>query len=202
MGSRTSIPGRGWAFNTRAPVAQRGTRGDALRVDRVAKGTLAASAREAAESASHYTSAPVIWREYAREDIPALFGVNFNSGSWNAGIVRLEHDLILLTTLHKGNLSVGGHYEDRFLGPQRLEWQSQTKTRRDSQVGRIIGGTEPAYRVHLFVRGGKLREGKAAPFLYCGQPQFVSWVGEQPITVIWELREPVPEHLRPMLGVR
>ncbi len=163
--------------------------------------TLVTPYTAAAESARKYTPAPVIWREYAREDIPALFGVTFNSGSWNAGIVRLEHDLILLTTLRKGNLSVGGHYEDRFIGPQRFQWQSQTKTRRDSQVGRIINGTEPSYRVQLFVRGGKLREGKAAPFLYCGEPQFVSWEGEQPITVIWELSEPVPGHLQPMLGV-
>lgn len=58
-----------------------------------------------------------------------------------------------------------------------------------------------AFDIHLFVRNGKLRNGKAAPFLYCGQPEFMGWEGEGPITVTWRLPLPVPEHLRPRLGI-
>lgn len=82
-----------------------------------------------------------------------------------------------------------------------MQWQSQTQTRRDSQIGRMLAGTEPGARVHLFVRSGKLRNGKAAPFLYCGQPEFLGWDGEKPITVTWRLREAVPPHLRTGLGI-
>jgi len=115
---------------------------------------------------------------------------------------RLDRDLILLTTLQKGNLSVGGHYEDAFLSPSRMQWQSQNQTTRDSLVGRILSGGEADYRVHLFVRNGKLRNGKAAPFLYCGNPSFEGWDGEKPITVIWGLPIAVPEHLRKSLDLK
>jgi hypothetical protein len=115
--------------------------------------------------------------------------------------VRLSRDLILLTTLKKGGLATGNHHDDRFLSPDRMQWQSQTQTQRESQISRMLSGHEPGTRVHLFVRSGKLREGKAAPFLYCGQPLFESWEGEKPITVVWRLEERVPGHLRPGMGL-
>jgi hypothetical protein len=59
----------------------------------------------------------------------------------------------------------------------------------------------PDKRVHLFVRSEKLRGTTAAPFLYLGQPKFVDWHGEKPITITWDLPEPVPDHLRRMLRV-
>jgi superfamily II DNA or RNA helicase/HKD family nuclease len=156
----------------------------------------------AREAAAPFTSpGPVLWREYMREAIPPLFGATFNPGNWNSGIVRLDRDLILLTTLKKGGLATGNHYEDRFLSPERMQWQSQTQTQRESQIGRILSGREPGTRVHLFVRSGKLRGSKAAPFLYCGQPQFESWEGEKPITVFWRLQDEVPAHLRPGMGI-
>lgn len=145
---------------------------------------------------------PELWREYLREEIAPLFGTRFSPGNWNSGIVRLDNTLILLATLKKGSLTTGNHYEDHFLDPLHMQWQSQTQTRRDSQIGRMIEGAEPGARVHLFVRNGKLRNGKAAPFLYCGRPRFETWTGEKPITVTWELQEPVPPHLRASLGIR
>lgn len=39
------------------------------------------------------------------------------------------------------------------------------------------------------------------PFLYLGVPRFVGWQGEKPITIDWDLPEPVPEHFRKMLRV-
>ncbi len=155
------------------------------------------------EPAAAFSGAgPQLWREYMREEIPPLFGSTFSPGNWNSGIVRLDHDLILLTTLKKGSLTTGNHYEDHFLGPDRMQWQSQTQTRRDSHIGRMIAGTAPGARVHLFVRNGKLRNGKGAPFLYCGRPNFEGWEGERPITVTWRLLEAVPAHLRASLGIK
>jgi len=158
--------------------------------------------QQAAESPVPFTTAgPDLWREYLREDIPPLFGARFSTGNWNAGIVRLDNILILLTTLKKGGLTAGSHYEDHFLGPDRMQWQSQTQTRRDSQIGRMLSGADGQARIHLFVRNGKLRNGKAAPFLYCGQPEFAGWEGEKPITVTWRLPVPMPDHLRSGLGI-
>jgi len=142
--------------------------------------TLPATARAAADPAARWRQEPELWREY----IPPLFGTSFSPGNWNAGIVRLDRDLVLLATLKKANMATGGHYDDGFLPP-----------------GRMLNGTEPGSRVHLLVRNGKLRGGKAAPFLYCGRPVFEGWDGENPITVTWRLPEEVPPHLRPSLGL-
>jgi hypothetical protein len=59
-----------------------------------------------------------------------------------------------------------------------MHWQSQIHTRRDSQIGRMLSGANSRARIHLFVRNGRLRNGKAAPFLYCGQPEFEGCEGE------------------------
>lgn len=108
--------------------------------------------------------------------------------------------MVLLVTLKKGGLAVGNHYEDAFEDPRTFRWATQTSTRRESKRGRIISGAEPGWSVHLFVRGAKLRAGKAAPFRYCGESEFLDWEGDAPIYVRWRLREPVPEHLWAVLG--
>lgn len=59
----------------------------------------------------------------------------------------------------------GNHYEDQFLSPTRMEWQSQTRTQRGDSNGRILSGQVPDKRVHLLVRSEKLRGTTAAPFL-------------------------------------
>ncbi|MDF3608339.1 DUF3427 domain-containing protein [Paracoccus sp. DMF-8] len=148
-----------------------------------------------------FRTGPQLWREYMREEIPPLFGQTFNPGNWNAGIVMLDNNMVLLTTLKKGSLSAGNHYEDRFLAPGRLQWQSQTRTNQASRHGQILSGQLPGHRVHLFVRSEKLRGKTAAPFLYIGVPRFAGWHGETPITINWDLPEPVPEHFRKMLRV-
>lgn len=153
------------------------------------------------EGSEVFQTRPQLWREYMREDIPPLFGQTFNPGNWNAGIVMLGKDMVLLTTLKKGSLSAGNHYEDRFLSPNRLQWQSQTRTTQASRHGQILSGQRPGHRVHLFVRSEKLRGKTAAPFLYLGVPRFAGWHGEAPITIDWDLPQPVPRHFRKMLGV-
>ena len=147
------------------------------------------------------SGALTLWREYPREEIPAFFGTSFNPGNWNAGIVRTGNTLILLTTLNKGSLSSGNEYEDHFHDAYSMQWQSQNQTRKDSLIGRILNGTESNTVVHLFVRFNKLRNGKAAPFIYCGTPLFVSWNGERPITVQWQLEKPIPRHLWPVFDI-
>lgn len=168
---------------------------------RLAAFTGAAPREEMDDAAVAFRTGPQLWREYMREEIPPLFGVQFNPGNWNSGIVALDKDMILLTTLQKGSLSAGNHYEDRFLSPIRLQWQSQTQTTQASSRGQILSGKMPGHRIHLFVRSEKLRGKTAAPFLYLGIPRFAGWHDERPITIEWDLPEPVPEHFRKMLRV-
>ena len=146
---------------------------------------------------------PTPWTEYPRERIAPLFGATFNTGAWNAGIVVLREAraMILLVTMDKGGLATGNHYADRFDGPRRFVWQTQTSTRRDSERGRIISGRAPDWTIHLFVRKSKLRDGRAAPFRYAGPVTFADWEGEAPITVYFDLAEEVPQELRSLYGI-
>ncbi|TGD61239.1 DUF3427 domain-containing protein [Tabrizicola sp. WMC-M-20] len=158
-------------------------------------------ARELDDGAATFQTGPQLWREYIREDIPPLFGAVFNPGNWYSGIVSQGKNLILLTTLVKTGRAESHQYEDRFLSPTRLQWQSQNQTAMNSRHGQILSAKLPDHTVHLFLRSERLRGGKAAPFIYLGVPEFGGWHGEKPITINWDLPEPVPEHFRKMLRV-
>ena len=107
----------------------------------------------------------------------------------------------LLVTLDKSNLQVGAQYLDHFTDPGRLSWHSQTRTARGSKHGAIISGT--ALRVcDPPVRAGEQDpRGEGAPFVYCGDVDFQSWEGDAPISVVFRLREGVPERPRRVFGV-
>lgn len=148
------------------------------------------------------TGTPERWGHYLREDIPPLFGLAFNQAIWNSGFVKRDGHLFLLVTLEKGDLAESFRYKDRFLGSDLFQWETQNRTRRDSAAGRALSRhREEGHRVHLFVRHTKKIQGRAAPFVYCGEVDFVDWENDAPITVRWRLPEPVPPALRRVLGV-
>ena len=78
-------------------------------------------------------------------------------------------------------------YKDHFISPTEFEWQSQNRTGQASADGQDIQKhAARGIAVHLFVRSQKKRAGGgAAPFVYCGDVEFVGWRGEKPITVQW-----------------
>lgn len=142
------------------------------------------------------------WRHYMREDIPRLFGLEFNTGSWNQGFVVAGQHIFLLVTLEKGGLHKDHRYEDRFLSPDVFQWQSQNRTKRSSTHGELLRNHRATgTQAHLFVRRHKLVDGKAAPFVYCGTVDFMSWKGDAPITVDWKLQEEVPARLHRELSI-
>lgn len=150
---------------------------------------------------SVFASGPELWREYMRAEIPPMFGLTYNSGSWDQGFVVKEKAAFLLVTLKKSNLNAEHRYEDHFIDAFRMHWQSQNRTTKDSNHGRIISGEERGYDLHLFVRMEKLRGKTASPFTYCGMVTFDSWEGEKPISVTWRLSQAVPERLRRSFGI-
>lgn len=137
------------------------------------------------------------WHEYMREDIPPLWGLEFNPSKWQQGFVRHEDHIFLLVSLDKQGMAEEHQYEDRFLDRDLFQWVSQNRTRRASPTGRRIAehDSDGSY-VHLFVRDKrKTPAGKAAPFVYCGDVSFIDWSGDQPITVRWRLKDVLPESL-------
>jgi hypothetical protein len=146
--------------------------------------------------------APELWKPYMRDQIPPLFGLQFSQAVWNAGFIAVPGHLFLLVTLGKEDLLDAHQYQDRFLSPDRFEWQSQNRTARDSRHGQLIQNHEKlGVQVHLFVRKSKRVNGKSAPFVYCGEVDFLDWNRDKPITVRWHLRSEVPERLRTSFDV-
>jgi hypothetical protein len=143
-----------------------------------------------------------LWRRYSREEIPGLFGMEFNPGKWNVGFVCTPGHIFLLVTLEKRDMMSDFQYRDRFLDPARFQWQSQNKTTQEGTPGRRISKHEEnGDAIHLFIRGTRKVQSRAAPFIYCGEVRFLDWEGEQPITVRWELPEPVPQGLWEELSI-
>lgn len=140
---------------------------------------------------------PELWKHYMRNQIPLLFGLQFSQAVWNAGFIAVPGHLFLLVTLEKDDLLEAHQYQDRFLGPDRFEWQSQNRTARDSRHGQLIQNHQRlGVQVHLFVRKSKRVNGTSAPFVYCGEVDFLGWDRDKPITVRWRLRSAVPERLQ------
>ena len=148
------------------------------------------------------TNALDVWRPYSREEIPGLFGLEFSRAIWNAGFVVQAGHMFLLVTLEKRGKQETHQYEDRFLTTDSFLWQSQNRTTQVSLHGQDISQhVDRGIVVHLFVRAqSKTAHGRAAPFVYCGDVDFVSWQGDQPITVTWQLRETMPARVWNTLG--
>jgi superfamily II DNA or RNA helicase/HKD family nuclease len=143
-----------------------------------------------------------IWGRYARDTIAPAFGLTFSQAIWNAGFVVQDPEVFLLVTLAKEDMNTDHRYVDHFESDREFAWQSQNRTTRASKHGQILSHHKvQGKRVHLFVRPTKKIGSKPAPFIYCGEVDFVSWEGDAPISIKWRLREAVPPSLHSALGV-
>ncbi|MFO1298854.1 MAG: DUF3427 domain-containing protein [Burkholderiaceae bacterium] len=142
-----------------------------------------------------------VFKRYSREQIPRLFGDQFSEARWNSGFVLITPEnprhVVLLVTLHKGDMASQFQYGDHFLAPDLFQWQSQNRTKQSGKHGTLIRDHAAlGVAVHLFVRAEKKRAGgAAAPFVYCGPVTFVDWEGEAPVTVRWRLPQPLQARL-------
>jgi hypothetical protein len=143
-----------------------------------------------------------IGRSYMRAEIPAAFGLEFKSTVWQQGFVFEGDHIFLLVTLDKSGMPQEHRYGDRFLSHDLFEWKSQNRHAQSSSAGQAIRHhAERGLMVHLLVRKNSKIGGRGAPFVYCGDIEFVDWEGEKPITVRWRLREPVSDRLAKLFGV-
>jgi superfamily II DNA or RNA helicase/SAM-dependent methyltransferase/SOS-response transcriptional repressor LexA len=132
----------------------------------------------------------MIGQEVMREDIPPLFGEEFNPGNWQSGhvVLRDAKAHVLLVTLNKQGRIEDHRYIDHWVDDHTFHWQTQRKTTPDSKRGReIIEHQALGLSVHLFVRENKLRGGKASPFVYHGPVEYLRHDGSAPMSVRFRL---------------
>lgn len=132
-----------------------------------------------------------IGRAFKREEVPALFGEEFNPGNWNVGHVVLEAKKahVLFVTLNKQGKAEQHRYHDYWVDPHTFHWQSQNSTGPATKKGRqIIEHAKLGIDLHLFMRETKLAGSKGAPFVYCGRARYVSHAGGFPMRVVFSVR--------------
>lgn len=132
----------------------------------------------------------VVGEVFQREEIPALFGEQFNPGNWNVGHVTLNDKKVhvLLVTLNKQGKAAQHRYQDHWIDDHHFHWQSQNSTTPESKRGKeIIEHKRLGIAIHLFIRDSKLSGEKAAPFVYQGQATYESHQGSGPISVVFSL---------------
>jgi hypothetical protein len=145
---------------------------------------------------------PETGRQYAREAIPGLFGLKFNTSVWNQGFVFKNSQVFLLVTLDKSSAPAQHQYKDRFLSPDLFQWQSQNRQHRTGNVEqKLPRHVELGIPIHLFVRKAAKTDGRTTPFVYCGTCEFVDWEGDRPITVRWRLMQALPPRWREVFGM-
>jgi SOS-response transcriptional repressor LexA len=138
-------------------------------------------------------------KSFMRAEIPGLFGLEFNKGSWEAGHVcpKNHDDQFLLVTLNKQGKVADHQYHDYFENTEIFHWQSQNMTASSSGRGqRLINHQANGSKLQLFVRKNKLEAKKGAPFYYCGTVKYVSHEGEKPMSVIATLDNELSEYLK------
>ena len=145
---------------------------------------------------------PRLWHSYTRAQVPGFFGFDFKGMESQSGVVVRPGVTLLFVTLDKADMEAAHRYEDAFLSAEEFRWQSQNRTKRESEAGALL--RDHAVRgqhIHLFVRVDRKVRGVTQPFMYAGELEFVRWDGDSPITVWWKLRAPVPAELQARLRV-
>ncbi len=135
-----------------------------------------------------------IGQEFPREEIPGLFGADFNPGNWQSGHVFLKEAgvHVLLITLNKQGKIEEHRYVDHWIDENTFHWQSQRSTTPESKRGReLIDHEKLGLSVHLFVRENKLRNGKGAPFTYYGPVVYQNHQASAPMSVVFKLAGPI-----------
>ena len=105
-------------------------------------------------------------------------------------------------TLDKSNQPAEHKYEDKFLSREIFEWKSQNRHTQASNAGQAMyRHAQKGFEVHLFVRKTSKVAIVTAPFVYCGDVDFVDWEGNKPITIRWKLRQALADALMELFEI-
>lgn len=131
---------------------------------------------------------------YNRDEIVAPFRDNPESMRQGTFYVQNKGLDIHLFTLRKTEraFSPTTRYADYFISSKMIHWESQSTTSVASPTGQRL--TTGEGRHLFFVREDKVQDGRAAPFFCLGFGHPISFTGDRPIELVWELDHEVPDH--------
>jgi hypothetical protein len=133
---------------------------------------------------------------YQRQEILAAIGhINEEKRPLSLeGVCRVEDRKLelLFVTIDKSNaVHEGVAYHDYAISKNRFHWQSQNSASAITNAGkRYIESHENGWSFQLFVRPNT-----DSPFRACGPVKFFEYSGAKPMSIIWEMVEPLPVKL-------
>lgn len=140
---------------------------------------------------------------YTREQILAAFGFstfetksNIREGVASSTAKNTE---LLFITLNKSekDFSPTTLYEDFAISDTLFHWQSQNNVKQESKRGiSYINHKIDGRRILLFVREkGEDEFGNTMGSVFLGEANFKEHYGSKPMSIKWELKEPIPPYL-------
>lgn len=150
-----------------------------------------------------YPIALEVHARYSRDEILCAFGKTTANRAFPSqeGVITIPalNTELLLVTLNKSDkdFSPSTQYEDYAINDKIFHWQSQNKTAPESPVGiSYIKHRENQKTLLLFVREEKKDAyGFTSPYYFLGPVDYVSHSGSKPMSINWELQEPMPAFL-------
>jgi superfamily II DNA or RNA helicase len=141
---------------------------------------------------------------YTRDQILVAFGLsNFTKKSSNREGVAENKELnteVLFIDLVKSeeDFSPTTMYNDYAISDILFHWQSQNQTRNDSGKGiTYIQHENLGKHILLFVREKANDEyGNTMGYVFIGEGKYIDSYGSKPMSIKWELNEPMPSYLR------
>ena len=138
---------------------------------------------------------------YRRDEV--LAGIGWADGTRKtrgqaAGVVYSEATNVdaLLVTLHKEDkdFAPSTRYRDYPISADLFHWESQSRTRADSETGRRYRDSAASdWRILLFVRHKPDdSRGFTSPYLFLGRVRYVSHESEKPMRITWKLDVEMP----------
>ncbi|MBW6491978.1 MAG: DUF3427 domain-containing protein [Lentimicrobium sp.] len=140
---------------------------------------------------------------YTRDQILTAFGLStFQQRSSNregvAYISSINTELLFIDLIKsEKDFSPSTLYQDYALSEQLFHWQTQNSAR--PEIGRglsYIKQNENDKIILLFVRERNEDEfGNTMSYVFLGDASFIDYTGSKPMSITWELREPMPPYL-------
>lgn len=140
---------------------------------------------------------------YTREQILIAMGLSTyekqSSNREGVALNKTTNTEALFVNLKKSeeDFSPTTLYDDYAISDTLFHWQSQNQTAFDSEKGlSYINHAQRHKNILMFVRESKEDAfGFTQGYVFLGPAQFVSFEGSKPMSIKWELHEPIPNYL-------
>lgn len=144
-----------------------------------------------------------IHSRYTRDQILVAMGMSTiekkNPNREGAALNKATNTEALFINLHKSeeDFSPTTMYDDYAINETLFHWQSQNQTSPESPKGlSYINQNEENKTILLFIReSNRTADGFTQAYVFIGPANYVEHEGSKPMSVKWELQEPIPHYL-------